>query len=55
MLQPLVDRIEIIKVPAYLPIEKFGIAKEYLIPKLEEEYGFKETNEKVLITDAAIR
>lgn len=45
MLQPLIDRIEIIHVPAYLPIEKFGIAKEYLIPRLEEEYGFKQTNE----------
>jgi ATP-dependent Lon protease len=54
-LQPLIDRIEVVNVPAYLPIEKFGIAKEYLIPRLEEEYGFKETNEKVLITDAAIR
>ena len=26
MLQPLLDRIEIIEVPAYLPIEKHGIA-----------------------------
>lgn len=41
MLQPLIDRIEVIHVPAYLPIEKFGIAWDYLIPKLEEEYGFK--------------
>ena len=43
--------------PAYLPIEKFGIAKEYLVPKLEEEYGFKQTQntEMVKITDAAIR
>lgn len=55
MLQPLIDRIEVIHVPAYLPIEKYGISKEYLIPRLEEEYGFKETNEKVKITDAAIR
>lgn len=55
MLQPLIDRIEIIHVPAYLPIEKFGIAKEYLIPRLEEEYGFLQTNERVKITDAAIR
>jgi Lon-like ATP-dependent protease len=55
MLQPLIDRIEIIHVPAYLPIEKFGIAKEYLIPTLEAEYGFKNVNENVRITDAAIR
>jgi len=40
MLQPLLDRIEVIHVPAYLPIEKFNIAKQYLIPHLEKEYNF---------------
>jgi len=40
MLQPLLDRIEIINVPAYLPIEKMNIAKQYLIPNFEKEYGF---------------
>lgn len=40
MLQPLLDRIEIIHVPAYLPIEKIKIAQRYLIPRLESEYGF---------------
>lgn len=41
MLQPLLDRIEIIHVPAYLPIEKMMIAKKYLVPKFEGEYGFQ--------------
>ena len=54
MLQPLLDRIEIIEVPAYLPIEKHGIATQYLIPDMAEEYGFEGTNEQVKVTDAAI-
>jgi len=40
MLAPLIDRIEVIHVPAYLPIEKLNIAKNYLVPILEKEYGF---------------
>lgn len=40
MLQPLLDRIEIIHVPAYLPIEKIKIAQNYLIPRFEKEYAF---------------
>ena len=56
MLQPLLDRIEIIHVPAYLPVEKMNIAKKYLIPQFEEEYGFVPTfsNEEVNITDASL-
>lgn len=57
MLAPLLDRIEVIDVPAYLPVEKMNIAKNYLVPKFEEEYGFKEgntTHEKVELTDASI-
>ena len=40
MLGPLLDRIEVINVPAYLPIEKLNIANQYLIPDLTKEYGF---------------
>lgn len=57
MLGPLLDRIEIINVPAYLPVEKINIAKSYLIPKFEEEYAFHDeskTEEKVEITDASL-
>jgi ATP-dependent Lon protease len=39
------DRIEVIQVPAYLPIEKIKIAQNYLVPKLENEYGFDENNQ----------
>lgn len=42
LLGPLLDRIEVINVPAYLPVEKMNIAKNYLIPKMEKEYGFNE-------------
>lgn len=44
MLGPLLDRIEIINVPAYLPVEKINIAKNYLIPAFETEYNFGEDN-----------
>lgn len=68
MLAPLLDRIEVINVPAYLPVEKLNIAKSYLMPLLEKEYGFSEHNltaeatptvvenpkENVTLTDAAI-
>lgn len=46
MLGPLLDRIEVIQVPAYLPIEKLNIAKKYLVPDLEKEYGFSTQNEQ---------
>ena len=57
MLGPLLDRIEVINVPAYLPVEKMNIAKNYLIPKFEEEYAFNVDNvhnEKIELTDASI-
>jgi ATP-dependent Lon protease len=53
MLQPLLDRIEIIHVPAYLPIEKIKIAQNYLIPRFEKEYGFVQTTQQA-VTEAAI-
>jgi ATP-dependent Lon protease len=57
MLGPLLDRIEIINVPAYLPVEKINIAKNYLIPAFETEYHFGEEHtlmEKIQLTDAAL-
>lgn len=53
MMRPLLDRIEVIEVPPYLPTEKLSIAKNYLIPKLRSEYGFGEA-EQIDITNAAI-
>jgi Lon-like ATP-dependent protease len=57
MLGPLLDRIEIINVPAYLPVEKMNIAKNYLVPKFEKEFGFDgvhDANERLSITDASL-
>jgi len=62
MLAPLIDRIEVINVPAYLPVEKLNIAKTYLMPLLGKEYGFNQDEdvasmvpkEQVSLTDAAI-
>lgn len=48
MLGPLLDRIEIIRIPAYLPIEKIEIAKQYLIPDFEKEYGFSKEDQAAL-------
>jgi len=65
MLRPLLDRIEVIQVPAYLPIEKINITQKYLIPKFEKEYAFIQSDaaesenvniqEKINITQAAIQ
>jgi endopeptidase La len=54
MLQPLIDRIEVIEVPPYLPTEKLSIAKKYLIPKFRDEYGFDKSKEDITFTNAAI-
>ncbi len=51
--QPLLDRMEIIELSGYSPIEKFHIAKEHLIAKSMEETGV--TKKTLKITDAAIR
>ena len=51
--QPLLDRMEVIELPGYTPIEKFHIAKEHLIAKSMEETGV--TKKDLRITDGAIR
>ena len=38
----LLDRLEIIEVPSYTELEKFYIAKDYLIPRELEEHGLTE-------------
>ena len=50
--QPLQDRMEIIHIPGYTDVEKFHIAKRFLIPKQLKLHGL---NEKILaFTDQAI-
>jgi ATP-dependent Lon protease len=41
---PLLDRMEIIRLPGYILEEKIHIARKYLIPKVLEETGFSKKN-----------
>ncbi len=52
MLEPLRNRLEVIEIPPYIQQEKLEIAKNYLIPKLNENYKYSEgsikfTNEDI--------
>ena len=53
MPQPLLDRMEIIRIPGYTEDEKVEIAKRHLIPKQIEAHGLKEGEWS--ITDEALR
>lgn len=52
MPQPLLDRMEIIRLPGYTEDEKVEIAKRHLIPKQIENHGLKE--DEWSITDEAL-
>ena len=49
---PLLDRMEVIRIPGYTEDEKLNIALRYLIPKQLRENGLKE--EELVITKAAV-
>lgn len=51
--EPLLNRMEVIQFPGYTAIEKFQIAKKYLIPKTMMNMGIKAQHLKV--TDNALR
>jgi len=53
MPQPLMDRMEIIRIPGYTEDEKVEIAKRHLLPKQVESHGLKEGEWS--ITDEALR
>jgi ATP-dependent Lon protease len=53
MPQPLMDRMEIIRIPGYTEDEKVEIAKRHLLPKLLKDHGLKEG--EWVVPDAAIR
>jgi ATP-dependent Lon protease len=53
MPQPLMDRMEIIRLPGYTEDEKVEIAKRHLIPKQIEQHGLKQGEWS--ITDDALR
>jgi ATP-dependent Lon protease len=53
MPRPLMDRMEIIRIPGYTEDEKVGIARRHLIKKQMEAHGLKETEWS--ISDDALR
>ncbi len=53
MSRPLLDRLEIIKVPSYLEEEKLKISQKYIIPKVMKETGL--TEDDIEIQEDAIK
>ena len=53
MSQPLLDRMEIIRIPGYTEDEKVEIATRHLIPEMLEEHGLRDGEFK--ISDGALR
>jgi len=47
ILPPLLDRMEVIRIPGYTEDEKVNIAQKYLIPKQSENNGLKSTEWKI--------
>jgi len=50
---PLLDRMEVIRIPGYTEDEKVNIAQRYLVPKQKKNNGLKES--EVTIEDSAVR
>ncbi len=42
--RPLLDRMELIEIPGYTEVEKYYIARDYLVPKEIKAHGIKEKN-----------
>jgi ATP-dependent Lon protease len=53
MPQPLLDRMEIIRIPGYTEDEKVEIAKRHVLPKLTKDHGL--TPEEFIVPDETIR
>jgi ATP-dependent Lon protease len=50
---PLLDRMEVIRMPGYTALDKFKIANKYLVPRRIKENGL--TKKQIVFTDAAIK
>ena len=48
---PLLDRMEIIRIPGYIEDEKLNIASKYLLPKQMERNGLKDKNININIRE----
>ena len=53
ILPPLLDRMEVIRIPGYTEDEKINIANKYLLPKQVKENGVKEN--ELDLKDGTIR
>ncbi|MEW6017640.1 MAG: endopeptidase La [Pseudomonadota bacterium] len=53
MPQPLLDRMEIIRIPGYTEDEKVEIAKRHVLPKLTKDHGLKPS--EFVVPEATIR
>src|ERR1700741_551678 len=53
MPQPLLDRMEIIRIPGYTEDEKLEIAKRHILARLTKDHGLKPT--ELVVPDKAIR
>ncbi|THD59710.1 endopeptidase La [Phenylobacterium sp.] len=53
MPQPLLDRMEIIRIPGYTEDEKVEIAKRHILPKVTKDHGLKP--EEFIVPDQAVR
>ena len=53
MPEPLMDRMEIIRIAGYTEDEKLEIAKRHLLPKLAKDHGLSEV--EFIVPDAAVR
>jgi len=50
---PLLDRMEVINLPGYTPIDKLQIAKRHLLPRAMEDAGL--TEKDIHVTDGALK
>jgi ATP-dependent Lon protease len=51
--RPLLDRMEVLRLPGYIEEEKLQIAKRYLIPRQKKENGLK--NRQIVFNQKAVR